>query len=147
MFANDTNRVRGAVLCLSQDGACTNLFENFGENNFTEKNANLRKILILLTNISKIIICFSELLFDASSNIDFFVTDWDFRCVNRYCFASERLYILKTKYFSREIFICIMTVFFCLGWKGWRIFGSAGGGGAFTETLGINEFFLLFSPC
>ncbi len=33
MFANDTNRVRGAVLCLSQDGACTNLFENFSENN------------------------------------------------------------------------------------------------------------------
>jgi hypothetical protein len=46
----------------------------FGNKN-TEKNANLRKILILLTNISKIIICFSELLFDASSNIDFFVTD------------------------------------------------------------------------
>jgi hypothetical protein len=33
LFANDTNRVRGAVLCLSQDGACTNLFENFSENN------------------------------------------------------------------------------------------------------------------
>ncbi len=33
MFANDTNRVRGAVLCLSQDGACTNLLENLGENN------------------------------------------------------------------------------------------------------------------
>ncbi len=33
MFANDTNRVRGAVLYLSQDGACTNLFENFSENN------------------------------------------------------------------------------------------------------------------
>jgi hypothetical protein len=46
-----------------------------GEGAYTEKNANLRKILILLTNISKIIICFSELLFDASSNIDFFVTD------------------------------------------------------------------------
>ncbi len=26
------NRVRGAVLCLTQDGACTNLFENFSEN-------------------------------------------------------------------------------------------------------------------
>jgi hypothetical protein len=25
-------RVRGAVLCLSQDGACTNLLENFSEN-------------------------------------------------------------------------------------------------------------------
>ncbi len=33
MFANDTNRVRGAVLCLSQDGSCTNLFENFSDNN------------------------------------------------------------------------------------------------------------------
>jgi hypothetical protein len=33
LFANYTNRVRGAVLCLSQDGACTNLFENFSENN------------------------------------------------------------------------------------------------------------------
>jgi hypothetical protein len=33
LFANDTNRVRRAVLCLSQDGACTNLFENFSENN------------------------------------------------------------------------------------------------------------------
>ncbi len=30
-FANNRNRVRGAVLCLSQDGACTNLFENFRE--------------------------------------------------------------------------------------------------------------------
>jgi hypothetical protein len=40
----------------------------------TEKNAIFRKILILLKNISKIIICFSELRFDASSNIDFFVT-------------------------------------------------------------------------
>ncbi len=28
------NRVRGAVLCLSQDGACTNLFENFSENSW-----------------------------------------------------------------------------------------------------------------
>jgi hypothetical protein len=41
----------------------------------TEKNANLRKILILLTNISKIIICFSKLLFDAGSKIDILVTD------------------------------------------------------------------------
>jgi hypothetical protein len=31
LFANNRNRVRGAVLCLSQDGACTNLFENFRE--------------------------------------------------------------------------------------------------------------------
>ncbi len=31
-FANNRNRVRGVVLNLSQDGACTNLFENFREN-------------------------------------------------------------------------------------------------------------------
>jgi hypothetical protein len=31
LFANDRNRVRGAVLGLSRDGACTNLFENFRE--------------------------------------------------------------------------------------------------------------------
>jgi hypothetical protein len=29
LFANDRNRVRGEVLGLSQDGACTDLFENF----------------------------------------------------------------------------------------------------------------------
>ncbi len=32
MIANDTNRVRGAVPGLSQDGACTDSFENFREN-------------------------------------------------------------------------------------------------------------------
>jgi hypothetical protein len=32
LFANKRNRVRGAVLYLSQDGACTSLFENFSEN-------------------------------------------------------------------------------------------------------------------
>ncbi len=31
LFANDRKRVRGAVFGLSQDGACTNLFENFRE--------------------------------------------------------------------------------------------------------------------
>jgi hypothetical protein len=36
LFANDTNRVRRAVLCLSQDGVCTNLFENFSKNNLKE---------------------------------------------------------------------------------------------------------------
>ncbi|MFN9908593.1 MAG: hypothetical protein ACK56F_21110, partial [bacterium] len=35
LFANDRNRVRGAVFGLSQDGACTNLFENFRENSET----------------------------------------------------------------------------------------------------------------
>ncbi len=32
LLANDTNRVRGAVLGLLQDGACTDFFENFREN-------------------------------------------------------------------------------------------------------------------
>ncbi len=40
MLANDTNRVRGAVLCLSQDGACTNLFKNFSENNLKRDLSN-----------------------------------------------------------------------------------------------------------
>ena len=31
LIANSRNRVRGAVLCLSQDGACTKLCENFSE--------------------------------------------------------------------------------------------------------------------
>jgi hypothetical protein len=31
LLANSRNRVRGAVLFLSQDGACTNLCENFRE--------------------------------------------------------------------------------------------------------------------
>ncbi len=32
LFANNRNRVRWVVLCLSQDGACTDFFENFREN-------------------------------------------------------------------------------------------------------------------
>ena len=32
LFANNRNRVRGTVLGLLQDGACTDLFENFSEN-------------------------------------------------------------------------------------------------------------------
>ena len=32
LFANDTNRVLGAVLSLSQDEACTDSFENFRKN-------------------------------------------------------------------------------------------------------------------
>jgi hypothetical protein len=32
LFANIRNRVRGAVLVLSQTGACTDLFENLSEN-------------------------------------------------------------------------------------------------------------------
>jgi hypothetical protein len=36
LFANDRNRVRGAVLVLSQDGACTGLFENLSVNSLKE---------------------------------------------------------------------------------------------------------------
>ncbi len=32
LFANNRNRVRWVVLCLSHDGACTDSFENFREN-------------------------------------------------------------------------------------------------------------------
>ncbi len=32
LFANNRNRFRWVVLCLSQDGACTDSFENFREN-------------------------------------------------------------------------------------------------------------------
>jgi hypothetical protein len=32
LFANNRNRFRWVVLCLSQDGACTDFFENFREN-------------------------------------------------------------------------------------------------------------------
>ncbi len=32
LFANNRNRVRWVVFCLSQDGACTGSFENFREN-------------------------------------------------------------------------------------------------------------------
>jgi hypothetical protein len=32
LFANNRNRVRGAVLGLLQDGPCTKLFENLSEN-------------------------------------------------------------------------------------------------------------------
>ncbi len=34
LFANNRNRVRGAVLGLSQDGACTDLFENLSVNSY-----------------------------------------------------------------------------------------------------------------
>jgi hypothetical protein len=39
-FANNRNRVRGVVLGLSQDGACTNLFENFRENSLKRDLSN-----------------------------------------------------------------------------------------------------------
>ena len=37
---NDRNRVSEAVLGLSQDEACTNLFENFGEHSFKRDLSN-----------------------------------------------------------------------------------------------------------
>jgi hypothetical protein len=40
LFANDRNRVRGAVLCLSQDGACTDFFENLSVNSLKEDPSN-----------------------------------------------------------------------------------------------------------
>jgi hypothetical protein len=40
LIANDTNRVRGAVLGLSQDGACTDSFENFRENSLNGDLSN-----------------------------------------------------------------------------------------------------------
>jgi hypothetical protein len=40
LFANDRNRVRGAVLGLSQDETCTNLFENFIEHRLKRDLSN-----------------------------------------------------------------------------------------------------------
>ncbi len=40
LLSNDKNRVRGAVLGLSQDGASTNLFENFRENSLKRDLSN-----------------------------------------------------------------------------------------------------------
>jgi hypothetical protein len=40
LLSNDRNRVRGAVLSLSQDGANTHLFENFRENSLKRDLSN-----------------------------------------------------------------------------------------------------------
>jgi hypothetical protein len=40
LLSNDRNRVRGAVLSLSQDGASTHLFENFRENSLKRDLSN-----------------------------------------------------------------------------------------------------------
>jgi hypothetical protein len=40
LLANSRNRVRGAVLDLSQDGACTNSCENFRENSLKRDLSN-----------------------------------------------------------------------------------------------------------
>ncbi len=74
----------------------------------------------------------------------FFVTNWEFRCVHRYCFASEQLNLLKTKYFSeRSLFV-----------SGHSPFASADrlthptavqGIMGFTGNLGMYEFFSILS--
>jgi hypothetical protein len=59
LFANDTNRVRGAVLCLSQDGACTDSFENFRENSLKGDLSNditLNPPLFSLVNTFKAVL-------------------------------------------------------------------------------------------
>ncbi len=56
LFANDTNRVRGVVLGLSQDGACTDSFENFRENSLNgdlSNNFTLNRPLFSLVNTFK----------------------------------------------------------------------------------------------
>ncbi len=57
MLANDTNRVRGAVLGLLQDGACTDFFENFRENSLKGDLSNditLNPPLFSLVNTFKV---------------------------------------------------------------------------------------------
>jgi hypothetical protein len=48
LLANDTNRVRGAVLGLLQDGACTGFLENFRKISLkvlsNEKRGNLKAV-------------------------------------------------------------------------------------------------------
>ncbi len=40
LFANNRNRVRWTILCLSQDGACIDLFENHSENSLKPDLSN-----------------------------------------------------------------------------------------------------------
>ncbi len=101
---------------------------------------------MLLKNISKIIICFSELRFEASSNIDFFVSNWDLRCFYRYCVASEQLNLLKTKYFSeRSLFVSWHSPFASTD-KVDASFGSVGGMrgvyGDFSEWMSFLSYYL-----
>ncbi len=59
LFANDTNWVRGAVLGLSQEGACTDSFENFRENSLKGDLSNditLNPPLFSMVNTFKFII-------------------------------------------------------------------------------------------
>jgi len=73
LIANDTNRVRGAVLGLSQDGACTDSFENFRENSLKGDLSNditLNPPLFSLVNTFK-----RTSLHDQSFNILMFCVD------------------------------------------------------------------------
>jgi hypothetical protein len=57
LFANNRNRVRGAVLGLSQDGACTDLFENLSVNSLKGDLSNdttFKPPLFSLVNTFKI---------------------------------------------------------------------------------------------
>jgi hypothetical protein len=51
LFANNRNRVRGAVLGLSQDGACTDLFENLTVNTWREIYCTVYRILPLSNHL------------------------------------------------------------------------------------------------
>jgi hypothetical protein len=56
LIANDANRFRGTVLGLSQDGACTDSFENFRENSLKGDLSNditFNPPLFLLVNTFK----------------------------------------------------------------------------------------------
>ncbi len=56
LFANNKNRVRWVVLCLSQDGACTDLFENFSDNSLKgdlSNNTTFNPPLFSLVNTFK----------------------------------------------------------------------------------------------
>ncbi len=63
LFANNRNRVRRVVLCLSQDGACTDSFENFRENSLKGDLSNditLNPPFFSLVNTFKLIIITSS---------------------------------------------------------------------------------------
>ncbi len=113
---------------------------------YTEKNAIFRKILILLKILSKIIICFSKLLVEPVQILFFFVTNWDFRCIHRYCFASEQLNLLKSKYFSEKSLFVSWHSPFASADKVDASFGSAGGWGGLRGLLECMSF-LVFSLC
>ncbi len=58
LFANNRNRVRWVFLCLSQDEACTDLFENFSENSLKgdlSSNTTLNPSLFSLVNTFKML--------------------------------------------------------------------------------------------